>query len=253
MAAIDKIYVSNWKEYQQFKEWCEQQPALEDKYGRKVAITSYLYKYDEPWLDFHPIFNAPCYVDAYIIRNCPFDFIQKELMVNYGHWSQETINKAYKCVTNRTKENKDFYTWLTEDDFVIVDGVITMPDSINSSYMKIKRGELYNSPRTSLSYDIGKHFRVTRHPAIKYNIPYGKVYWVDITLPEGMPYMWYSKDTNTWDFSDEFVESSWSSSCATCKSIKALKRLLIKWKLPVGTKVRAYDRTTDEYTFIITK
>ena len=47
MAAIDKIYVNSWKEYLQFKEWCEQQPPLKDKYGKYIKLSTYLYDYDE--------------------------------------------------------------------------------------------------------------------------------------------------------------------------------------------------------------
>ena len=40
MAAIDKIYVNSWDEYIQFKKWCEEQPPLLDKYGKKCKIYS---------------------------------------------------------------------------------------------------------------------------------------------------------------------------------------------------------------------
>ena len=94
MAAIDKIYVNSWNEYQLFKEWCESQPTIKDKYGRDCKISDFFfYQWDDQkhWdeKDCHPAMSAPVYIDAYIIRNCPLDFIQKELMANYGHRSQE--------------------------------------------------------------------------------------------------------------------------------------------------------------------
>ena len=79
MAAIDKIYLKNYNQYLQFKEWCEQQPSIEDKYGKKAKITDYLYKWDKPFKDSYPVFKAPYYIDAYVIRNCPFDFIQEHV------------------------------------------------------------------------------------------------------------------------------------------------------------------------------
>ena len=96
MAAIDKIYVKTYDEYLQFKNWCEIQSELEDKYGKKVKLTNYLRK---DWKNkedcgniTHPVMNNPYYVDAYIIRNCPLDFIQKELMeCNYP------MPIKYKC------------------------------------------------------------------------------------------------------------------------------------------------------------
>lgn len=250
MAAIDKIYVSSKEEYLQFKEWCEQQPPLLDKYGKKVLITTYLYGQDDSSF---AIFNAPCYVDAYVIKNCPFDFIQKELMLNYGHWSQEKVNEAYDVVTHRDEGNMLYYQWLTEEDFKIVDGVITMPNLEESDYSKIKRGYLYSSPLSDTIYTVGKHFKCIRHPAHMYNTPLNcNNYFIDIITPKGMPYMWYHKEYNSWDFMDDFVASEWSSSTAYCKTIRALKRLIRKWKLPIGTTVRATGRYFgDEYLFVV--
>ena len=65
--------------------------------------------------------------------------------------------------------------------------------------------------------------------------------------------MLYHSNHNSWDFPDEFVFSDWHSSTAYVKTIKALKRLMLKWKLPVGTVVTASGRyISDEYKFIIT-
>ena len=88
MAAIDKIYVSNRGQYLEFKRWCEEQPPLTDKYGVKVPLSNYVYKHSDNW-NGGVVFNGPYYADAYLIRKCPFDYIQKELMLNYGHWSQD--------------------------------------------------------------------------------------------------------------------------------------------------------------------
>ena len=253
MAAIDKIYVDNYKQYAEFKTWCEKQPPLIDKYGVSVPLTTYVYKHSEKW-DGGVVFCGPYYADAYLIKNCPFDYIQKELMLNYGHWSQEKINEAYDCVMHRTEENKMFYTWLSKDDFKVIDGVITMPNLEKSSYEKIKNGELYNTPYTNEKFETGKHFKCVKHPNHFYNRPYDCKYWfIDVIIPNGL--MWYHENHNSWDFSDEFVKSKWSSSNAFCKTIKALKRLMIKkWRLPVGTKVRATGRYVgDTYEFIITK
>lgn len=256
MAAIDKIYVESYEQYLQFKEWCEQQPPLTDKYGKEVRITDYMYRYQE-FTDQkgRPVFNAPYYVDAYVIRNCPLDFIQKELMVNYGHWSQEKIDEAYDIVTNRTKENEMFYSWLNEDDFKVVDGVVTMPKLEKSDYQKIKDGEMYVSPSVEREY--GRHLRCTKHPVRKYNTPFrARCYDVSIDLPEdcGRLYMWYHYSHNSWDYPDEFVSCDWSSSHAHVRTIKALKRRIRKWKLPVGTTVTARGRYIfDDYEFLVTK
>lgn len=252
MAAIDKIY-GNREQYLEFKEWCEKQPPITDKYGKTVSLMRYVYKHSDNW-NGGVIFCGPYYLDAYLIRNCPLDYIQEELMVNYGHWSQDKINNAYDCVMNRTDKNKGFYTWLTEDDFKVVDGVITMPNLEKSDYEKIKDGELYTAPYTNMKYEVGKHFRYTIHPRYKYNKPLKGCWFVSVIPPSDLGYMWYHDNHNSWDFCDEFVVCEWSSSSSFCKTIKALKRLMLKWKLPVGTTVRATGRYVSEvYEFVITK
>lgn len=254
MAAIDKIYVSNREQYLEFKKWCEEQPLLTDKYGVKVPLSRYVYKHSDEW-NGGVVFCGSYYADAYLIKNCPFDYIQKELMLNYGHWSQDKINEAYDCVMHRTEKNKMFYTWLTEDDFKIVDGVITMPNLEKSDYEKIKDSELYNTPFTSQEVTYGTHFKCIKHPRHFYNRPYKcKNWFIDVILPTN-GFMWYHENHNSWDFSDEFVVSKWTSSTAFCPTIKSLKRLMVKkWKLPVGTIVRATGRYIgDTYEFIIKK
>ena len=46
MAAIDRIYVDKFEDYLLFKEWCEKQPKLNDKYGAECSISDYLYKWE---------------------------------------------------------------------------------------------------------------------------------------------------------------------------------------------------------------
>lgn len=257
MAAIDKIYVDTWEEYLQFRSWCKQQPLLEDKYGKKVRITDYLYNYEEPWINGQAIFNAPCYVDAYVIRNCPFDFIQKELMVNYGHWSQERIKQFYENIENWDSNQGKSPYWAKLEDFIILeDGTMTIKGLEKSAYSKIKKGELYSYPIANIKYIIGKHFKCIKHPAHLYNTPSNYKNWiVNVEIPKEInSYMWYHKDTNTWDFIEDFVNAEWSSSCAHCKTIRALKRLIIKWKLPVGSTIEVSGRPGDDgYTFIVKK
>lgn len=274
MAAIDKIYVNSYQEFKKFKEWCLKQPKLKDKYGKEVSITSYLfYGWDNPeyWPGNHPIFSAPYYVDAYIIRNCPLSYIQKELMFNYGHNTQEDINEMYQIVLNRTKEEQELidngnypykpisYWWLSLSDFSVVNGVITMPHLEKSDYQKILDNELYNSP--SINYEYGKHFKIIKLPfyqckcnyPIKYN-GYQPCWNIDLKLPNG-EFMWWHNNSiiGTWDFPEEFVESKWSVSSTYCKSLKAIKRRIIKWKLPVGTIVRLSGRYVGETYEIIVK
>jgi len=252
MAAIDKIYLNNWEQYLQFKKWCEEQPPLKDKYGVSCKLTDYLCKYNYPFETDRPVFNAPYYLDAYVIRNCPFDFIQEELMLNYGYWSQKRLKEYYNEVKNWSEESECPF-WAKLEDFIFnEDGTITLKGLEKSDYELIKEGNLYNTT-TSNYYEVGKHFRCIKKPHIKYNTPFGiKNWWISVNPPEGI--MWYHKEHNSWDFSSEFVISKWSSSSAHVHTIRSLERLLIKWKLPVGTKVRVTGRYVEEtYEFIIKK
>ena len=257
MAAIDKIYVSKFEDYLLFKEWCKEQPKIKDKYGKECSISDYLFHYDSfKENGSHPIMSAPYYIDAYIIRNCPFDFIQDELKLNYGYRTQEWIDEAYKAVMNRNDENKYFYTWLNPDDFKVVDGVVTMPNEPISDYELIKEGKLFTTPQTQKKYTIGKHVKCIKHQSIRYNTPFDfDCWWVQVNPPEELGYMWYNRKYNTWDFSDEFVIcEDRSSICFRYKTIRAIKRAIRKWKLPIGTTIKCTGKYICEtYIFQVTK
>ena len=257
MAAIDNIYVNKFEDYLLFKEWCNKQPKIKDKYGKECSISDYLFHYDS-FKDngSHPIMSAPYYIDAYIIRNCPFDFIQDELKLNYGYRTQEWIDEAYNAVMNRNDENKYFYTWLKPDDFKVVDGVVTMPNEPISDYELIKEGKLFTTPQTQKKYTIGKHVKCIKRPQIRYNTPFDcKFWWVQVNPPEELGYMWHNKKYNTWDFGEEFVVcGNRSSVCVRYKTIRAIKRAIRKWKLPIGTTIECTGSyVCDTYVFQVTK
>lgn len=85
MASIDRIYVKNNEQLDLFVKWIKAQPTLKDKYGRDCYLSDKLYDYDYGDIKKEcPVFNGHYYEDAYIIRNCPFDFIQDRLKLMYG-------------------------------------------------------------------------------------------------------------------------------------------------------------------------
>lgn len=290
MAAIDKIYLNTYDEYQEFKNWCKAQPMLKDKYGHKISISNYLFTwFDNPkeWEDnkSHPVMSAPYYVDAYIIKNCPLEYVQKELMLNYGHKTQKDIDEMYNTVINRTREDQKLiddangtfpskpisWWWLNEDDFEIVDNVVRMKLLKKSTYEKIKDGELYTSPTLEGTYPIGRHFKIIKLPFYNVRCNYPMKYrnksgvrrqpiWdVGIKLPEEYnEYLWWHDNggkIGTWDFSSEFVsDSKWSSSQAYCPSLKSITRRILKWKLPIGTIVTLQGiYVGEEYKIIVKK
>ena len=251
MAAIDKIYVKTREEYLAVKEWCEQQPTIKDKYGTEVHLTHYLINWSEGYDGPRPVFNAPYYIDAYLIRNCPFEFIQDELKCNYGYKTQEWINEAYNTVMNRNDKNKYLYAWLKPEDFKVVDGVVTMPNEPISSYELIKEGKLYATLYTQKKYIIGKKIRCIQHPGKFYNRAFkSKYWWVDVDVPNDI--VWYHPKYNSWDFAEEFVCADAISCCCRYKTIKAVKRAILKWKFPVGTVVTCTGKYIDDtYKFIV--
>lgn len=85
MAGIDKIYVKNNEEYKLFTDWVKAQPPLKDKYGRECPLSQHLYDFDDVDIKGDcPVFNGHWFEDAYIARNCPYNFIQKRLKEMYG-------------------------------------------------------------------------------------------------------------------------------------------------------------------------
>ena len=256
MAAIDKIYVDSFEKYNIFKEWCKSQPKIKDKYGEETSLINYVFSYAE-WEDggILPVCNNPYYIDAYLIRNCPFDFIQKELMLNYGKWDQDMIDEAYEEVMKRGGEKTEsgVFHWLSKDDFSVADGKICFNQG-ETDYDLIKEGKLYSTPFASIKYEIGKKFKLIQHPQRHYNRPFKfKRWFINVDIPEELGYLWYHSKTNTWDFLEEFIANSGSSSCCTkYKTIKAIKRAILKWKLPVGTIVTCTGRyVEDTYKFKI--
>ena len=262
MAAIDRIYLKK-DDYLLFKEWCKNQPPFHDKYGKEIYITDYLwYIDDDTWKDgdnTRPVMNAPCYVDAYIIRNCSIEGVQEELQLHYGYWSQERIRDFYESVKNYNPDKDGSPYWAKLEDFIFnEDGTMSIKGLEKSSYEEILDGELYTLPyRTDV--ERGTHFRLTKSPNGKKTIPFERPlegsWWVHVENADNKyDFMWYNKDTDTWDFGNEFVISKWKSDTAYVKTITALKRKIRKWRLPIGTKVHVSGRYVDEkYEFVVTK
>lgn len=222
MAGIDKLYLA-YSDYLEFKKWCEEQPPIKDKYGREAKLIDYIWEMEE-YTDQRAVCSLPCYLDAYVIRNCPLKAVQEE---EEGHY-----NYFY---------NKTHY---------VVEGM----------YEQIKAGLVYASPaRENVVW--GKHFSCTKHPKRKIEKPapfkrgsrkMRSKWTVEVLEPLDL---WYHTDTDTWDYSDEFVDADgWCTNIATVSSMKALKRKLLKWKLPIGALVRVIGAWVGEdYEFVIKK
>lgn len=214
MAAIDKIYIKGWKSFCLFKEWVSEQPPIEDKYGNKVKLSSYLFEWkEETWSEdkTHPVMNNPYYIDAYIIKNCPLDFIQEQLKDMYGN--------DYELI----KTGKLYSTPYSQKTYIA------------GKHLKcIKKPNIkYNRPiKGNWWINVKDNFKP---PYIVFHRHYdGKL--------EGRI---------TMDWTDEFVDTVSISAC-TAKTIKSAIRQIIKFRLPVGTHITITGRYTNElYEFIV--
>ena len=112
MAAIDKTYINNKKDYEDLKNWVSTQKTFTTPIGETFNIRDYMYKWDENAV-LHalengkevPIWNTPVVVDKYLYKNCPLKFIQNRLKEQYGN-PEESLNKfdnyEYgKCVVKK--------------------------------------------------------------------------------------------------------------------------------------------------------
>lgn len=269
MAAIDKIYLSTYDQYIQFRNWLMEQPKLKDKYGKEVSLMKYFFDYWDKkyWFDengkdvTHPVYSAPYYVDAYIIRNCPFDFVQEELMLNYGYWSQGRIRRFYEDIKNWDASKGECPYWAKLEDFIFnEDGTMTIKGLDKSSYEEILEGKLYTAPYRE-NVKRGTHFKLVKSPYSYKGIPFERPIrgpWC-VEVDMGYDFLMFnqqdlSNNNGTWDFMDEFVETGYSISAIHLRTITAVKRHIRKWNLPVGAKVIVQGDYIDErYEFIVTK
>jgi len=94
MAGIDKTYLNNWEDYEKLREWCKDRevkfhgfiPGEEPLYASDF-LADYTKEEFEEIIKNHGevvIWNTPTFFDIFLIRNCPFDFIQNRLKQQYS-------------------------------------------------------------------------------------------------------------------------------------------------------------------------
>lgn len=99
MAAIDKTYVNNKKDYDDLINWVNTQSTYTTLIGESFNIKDYMYKWNEEDVlnAFNnnkeiPVWNTPQVVDKYLYKNCPLKFIQDRLKEQYGN-PEESLSK----------------------------------------------------------------------------------------------------------------------------------------------------------------
>ena len=244
MAAIDKMYVSDWEVFNKIRNWAKEQE-IPVKMGEPVNLTDYMYYPDmtkEYWDEWHDEriqyakdhYNTPEYVkeckelygedwefdpekffeivlwntstevDIWLIRNCPFEEVQDRLKEQYGGGWSKT------AFTDHNEEN------LYEQ--------IKNGTSIYDTY---QRNGLGKKTRISIKTEYGKPFRDKKLR-----------WWIDIIHDAG-DYWGYDEDLDIWSKEVELLPYN-TSCCTTIKGPLTKKNILNrirKWDLPKGTKL----------------
>lgn len=98
MAEIDKTYIKTWEEYESLVEWAKDREFICPN-GMKVYPMNYIYKcnkedYEKSYNSFKenypnekfefPVMNTPQYLDYFLIKYCPLEFVQNRMEEVYG-------------------------------------------------------------------------------------------------------------------------------------------------------------------------
>lgn len=229
MAAIDKTYISDWETFDEIRNWAlKQRIPLKD--GTSVSLRDYMYCPDltkEEWDEnvelckdrgekyYVVLWNTPTFVDVWLIKNCPFEYIQDTLKEQYGGgWS------------------KLAFTSHNDDDM----------------YAQIKEGRsIYDTYQRN---GLGKKAKVVFHH-ISGSWCRDKKCWWWIDVNPGwvgnkkldwfsMPMFWYNRHKNMWYCEQELMPTT-ESTCTEyngCLTKKNVVNIIKRWNLPKGTIVK---------------
>lgn len=195
MAAIDKCYVNNYKDYKNFVEWAKGRYFITPR-GCKVWISDYIHDLPEEYFkdeDEYPIFNTPIYVDNYLYHNCPLKFIQDWIQDRY-------FTKGY-----RKGDPKD------------VQKELKLPEYEPCKRVKVLKKGMGNIPWKQRNEYTNKKF--------------GQ-WWVDVKFEKEYGFFKYHEKKDYWLLPDE--DDVWTISTYHSRlSVKAIIRKILKvWKLP---------------------
>lgn len=218
MAGIDKIYVSNWQDFCEVRDYFRS-TVYDCANGTKCRLINYLYEYDENDItpDFFdgrksiPVTNTPYGVDYLLHKYCPIKVVQEYLQHHYfdQYWDEfekwdrngGTKVKMLEC-SKWGKLNKPFKFHQKALWFVWVETPVYCEEY----------GEF-----------------ISEHPTYYSNVNE----WV------------YDKDLTFYE-----VENSWYG--CKFKTIKSVIRNIRKWKLPKGSIVGVHGRYQGEhYKFVV--
>ena len=252
MAAIDKTYVSSWEQWKELKDWvwdkkielknglisyprrCMYYPEYGEKEVnewlenvRKSNMEHYGWTYEKAIeCSDIPFWSTPTYVDIWLIRNCPIEWVQDRLKIQYGGGlSKESFtnqDNSYEAIKNGTS---DYDTWKRNGlgkNFKYK--VIKKP---NWHYIHRFRYTDRNGNK-QMYKDDGNNRWIIHVNDIKH--PYGSKEHIS---------WWANEQYNYWTCHEEALP--YTSNIMNIKgkmpSLKAIIRMIQNWDLPDGTKV----------------
>ena len=223
MAGIDKTYITSYEDYKKVIDWCRDK-SFKLSNGQVIYPSDFIYYPDitkEEWDENEKTFkqkypdeqydkilwNTPTYFDIWLIRNCPFDFIQNRLKEQYGGgWSKTAFTDHNESLYEQIKNGTSPY----------------------DTYVRPKTGKKIKIERI-----LGTPFRDSN---MCWHIE--TPYWIKGKRSNNKDSMWYNEDTDEWYTNDE--ELPCTSSAKFVKgplTKKNIYNMVRKWKLPKGTQM----------------
>lgn len=265
MSCIDKTYVSSWEEWKELKDWvwdkkielkngltcyprnCMYYPDYDEKQVnewlenvRQSNMKMYGYTYDVAVERSEiPFWNTPTYVDIWLIKNCPIEWVQDRLKYQYGGDSSIPGLTHYDTIKQGISEYDTYKRNGLGKNFKYK--VIKKPTGrFLHKFHYIDRNEnlrLYKDNKNSVwlvEVNDVKH-------------PYNSDEYIH----------WCANDKhNFWTCYAEALPYTSSAMTIRCKqpSLKSIIRRIQKWDLPDGTQIKfANLRFNIEWIIIIKK
>lgn len=240
MAYIDKTYFSTYEQWKQVRDWCDDK-IVEFNKTQIYHVKNYLYytdltevefnSYKEEFIKSHcknynttreealnnfsmVLWNTPVWLDIWLIRNCPINFIQDRLKCQYGDEYAQIKNKTSRYDTyKRNGLGKNFHykiickpNWKPRYNFHCINRFD------NDNYYKEKQ-----TPWWFIAIEDTKiKNSISWFANTKYN------YWTN--SEEGLPF-----DSNMMNIKRKNL------------NIHAIIRMIKKWNLPAGSQVKVLN------------
>ena len=209
MAAIDKMYVTG-KQLREAIVWAREHGPAVFENGHRTDLLAYIAGYNEdevngtePIIDgrTYVLWNTPCYLDRWLAKNCPLEFVQDSL--KHYNYSPETVEemKAWEYPGPFCKPRKNMKL-----------KVLQSPRNIR--YIKWYMTKKIPCWRISVYPDTpdGSYWR----NRIAYDAQLDT--WIEDGVGGQMPY------------TDEYYDIKWYKNI----HLKTLFRLIRRWNIPAG-------------------